>query len=500
MSCSISKDNVIDITIKLDHVNELYKNLYDTKENGGELLIDHINNTSSKVVVTHAGQSDSTDSPDSIFNWHSHPIGCYKKEKTLWGWFSGEDIRESIIYGLRGSACHFIPSVEGLYTVQPNPCIITSLLSIEKLININNYQDVAKFIEKKRWNLGNFLRGFLILSIEIYFRSTHTFRTTDFLKKNKHITPEDFVKFSNSFKLSNLFEKRDVEGCSKIKCNQVHTFEGNKIKNVSFKNYVNDYESGDDTNLFLVDTDGKYTMTDVKYSNIIKLGSLELLRDLKLGDPCNISIPTFHKSNMIQMKFYPNFVKFNEKLVKYVDMSYEEKYKFINEQNHSNGDVQICKKSDIKVKLFKISGNCNYKHLKNHMTSFGQIGNVEKITSDKRTSKKRTSKKRTSKKRKLFGNKRKSKKRKSKKRKSKKRKSKINKLIIIGSDNCGYCRIAHDKAIEMKKTKKFDLKYLKYDDIKQAINTAREKTGENIMTIPVYILNGKVEKDPYARF
>jgi hypothetical protein len=39
MSCSISKDNVIDITIKLDHVNELYKNLYDTKENGGELLI-----------------------------------------------------------------------------------------------------------------------------------------------------------------------------------------------------------------------------------------------------------------------------------------------------------------------------------------------------------------------------------------------------------------------------------------------------------------------------
>ncbi len=88
MSCSISKTTIIDWTIQVKHIDELYRHLYDTKENGGEILVDHYYKTSTEAKTTHAGHSDSVDAPDSIFNWHSHPISCYKQEKTLWGWLS----------------------------------------------------------------------------------------------------------------------------------------------------------------------------------------------------------------------------------------------------------------------------------------------------------------------------------------------------------------------------------------------------------------------------
>jgi hypothetical protein len=495
MSCSISNDSIIDITIRHDHVSELYDHLYDNKENGGELIIDFQNKTTKKIITTHAGQTDSVDSPDSIFNWHSHPISCYKQEKTVWGWLSGEDIRESIIYGFRGSACHFVPSLEGLYTIQPNPCVITNLMNIENIVNKDDYDNIK--IGKMDW--GDFLRGFIILSIEIYFRSSHIFRTTEFIKNNENVSPEDFVKFANSFKLSNLFEENEIKECSGIKCNRIHTYEKNKLKNVSFENYVNGYESGTDTAIYLIKKNGDNFVTNKKYITYLNKCIL-ILKNIELGKICGIKNTAFHVENILQVKFYPNFVLYNGIYVKYIDMKYLDKIKFI-ESGHKKGDVYLCKKSDIKVKMFDTRGNCDHMSLRSHITN---VGNNEMLN-NQHSHKKRKSFIKISK----IRSKGRSKKRRSKKRRSKKRRSigktlHKNKLVIYGSENCMYCSIANEKAMKMKKIHNFDYTYKKYKknvSIKDAITDIRKITGKvNIMSIPVYVLNGSVVKDPYVRF
>lgn len=497
MSCSISSDSVIDVTVKHDHMAELYDHLYDNKENGGELIIDFDNKTTSKVITTHSGQTDSVDSPDSIFNWHSHPINCYKQEKTIWGWLSGEDIRESIIYGFRGSACHFVPSLEGLYTIQPNPCVITNLLNIENIVDKNEYD-----IKLGKMDWGDFLRGFIILSIEIYFRSSHIFRTTEFIKNNSNIGPDDFAKFANSFKLSNLFEEKEIKECDGIKCNRIHTYEKHKLKNVSFENYVHDYESGSDTVIYLIKKNGNNVITNKKYVTFLNK-CMSILKNIELGKICGIKNKIFHVENILQVKFYPNYVIYKNSHLKYIDMPYEDKLNFIN-SGHIKGDVYLCKKSDIKVKMFDTRGNCSHLNLKNHITEVG-INEIH----NKKHNKSKNSHKKSKKRRRSIGklpkklSKRSSKKRSSKKRNSKKRSSK-NKLVIYGSENCMYCGIADEKALKMKKIHKFDYKYIKYKkdvSIKEAIDNIRKITGKNdIMSIPVYVLNGSVVKDPYARF
>ena len=83
--------------------------------------------TSHKKIHTMNGDKDSVQAPLGILNFHTHPISCYLQEDTVWGWPSGEDVRESLLFGLRGSFAHAIPSVEGVYILQTNPCILTSL-------------------------------------------------------------------------------------------------------------------------------------------------------------------------------------------------------------------------------------------------------------------------------------------------------------------------------------------------------------------------------------
>jgi hypothetical protein len=505
MSCSISRDSIVDWAIQVKHIDELNKHLYDNKENGGEILIDQSTKTSSTVITTHAGKTDSVEAPDSILNWHSHPISCYKQEKTVWGWSSGEDMRESIIFGLRGSACHFIPSVEGLYTIQTNPCVITSLLNIDKLVNRKDYPG----INIRNWDWGDFLRGFIILAVEIYFRSSHIFRTMEYMKKNKNIKPSDYIIFCNSFKLSNLFKKDQINGCGSIKCNRIHTFEKNKMNNVSFKNYTDNYESGKDTSIYLITKDGHNTVTNVKFVSILNSGGLEILKHIDLGNKCNIKIPKLHTSNIFQVSLYPNIIRYNGLEKKYIDMEFEERYDFIMNKPHAYGDIYLDRKANIKIRMFDISGNCNHTNLKKHIQGYGTIEDANRSvnevsheprpvkTSKRKTSKRKTSKRKTSKRRLMGHSKRKIRFLRSKKI----TKSNKQTLTIIGSDDCKYCVIANDKANKMKNIHNFKYISDKYPSIKEAIMAARRITKNNeISTIPVYILNGEVVQDPYARF
>ena len=54
------------------------------------------------------GASDSVQAPEGIANFHTHPISCYVGEGTVWGWPSGEDIRETFLFGMKGSVVHLV--------------------------------------------------------------------------------------------------------------------------------------------------------------------------------------------------------------------------------------------------------------------------------------------------------------------------------------------------------------------------------------------------------
>ena len=190
---------------------------------------------------------DSVNAPDAIVNWHSHPISCYSNEKTIWGGLLVKMMRESIIYGFRGSACHVVPAVEGTYTIQPNPCFITSLLNIENIV-ITDYPKFNIVIHKI--NGVDFLRGFIILAIEIYFRCTHVFRTMDYMQNYADVTAEDFVDFTNVFQLKNIFQEKEFLVVAKLNVIKLSRFENKKAEQIPFEKYVKDYED-DTTNIYI---------------------------------------------------------------------------------------------------------------------------------------------------------------------------------------------------------------------------------------------------------
>jgi hypothetical protein len=198
---------------------------------------------------------------------------------------------------------------------------------------------------------------------------------------------------------------------------------------------------------------------------------------------------------------------YNGNNIRYIDMKYSDKIIFINTV-HKKGDVYLCKKSDIKVKIFDTRGNCDHTNLKSHIMNIGNNEIQIKQHSHKRHSRKkrrsigrvpkRLSRKKLSKKRRSIGKTLKNGNNNNDKNKNK------NKLIIYGSENCIYCGIADKKAVKMKNIYNFDYKYEKYEKdvtIKEAIKDIRKITGKSdIMSIPVYVLNGSVVNDPYVRF
>lgn len=57
--------------------------------------------------------------------------------------------------------------------------------------------------------LADIIRGLLILSLEIYFRSSHRFRSHDInLHSENKVYPIDFIKFVNNFKITNIFNSK----------------------------------------------------------------------------------------------------------------------------------------------------------------------------------------------------------------------------------------------------------------------------------------------------
>ena len=201
-------------------LNKVFSQLSQKYEVAGTIYCDESNNPVS--IDINKGQAESVYTPNNVINFHTHPISAYKGGRTVWGWPSGEDIRETIKFGLAGNKAHLVFTVEGLYTIQVNPCKL----------------------KKMKEKLDDQQRGILIFMIEEYFKTTHNFRCVNEvnqLAKNEIvITPYSFIDFANSFTLNNIistgseiYKKTETESIEHIGHTGIHSEENNNIMKYS---------------------------------------------------------------------------------------------------------------------------------------------------------------------------------------------------------------------------------------------------------------------------
>lgn len=322
MGCRIDGDQYSIWTINLDTINELNNLLFKDYEIGGKFEVN--GSLRLDTYKTKNGGKDSVEAPKAIVNFHTHPVSCYQGEDTVWGWFSAEDIRETLLFTLKGSVAHLVLAVEGVYVLQLNPCKLESFKNleigldpkdtrfvagleplVEKHMGSNTDRDSVEYAKNYSPDnmVGDIFRGLVVLCIEIYFRATHRFRMHD-INKGNNITPQDFIKYVNSFQLGNLFAHGEkIKGCGKIKCGGVPTFEQSYRTN-KFHEYLEDYEKN--TIFYLVDIHG-HTLFTTK--TVYDLG--QLIGYLDTGFPLDGKCTQLHSNwdgEWFHMTLAPNKV------------------------------------------------------------------------------------------------------------------------------------------------------------------------------------------------
>lgn len=214
-------------------------------------------------ISTNKGNKDSVYTPNNVINFHTHPISAYNDGKTVWGWPSGEDIRESIKFSLAGNKAHIVFTVEGIYTIQVSPC---KLKKMKKLLTSEE-------------------RGVLIFLIEEYFKTTHNFRgysdVNNLAEAGININPYSYVHFINNFGLNNLVASVTNQKSQQIKVsNAGHTGIHHPSNTLKF-----------------TDTDGTSTFSsipgsgfpDIKDNVIVNTNIKDYINQIDLDDLTQIS-------------------------------------------------------------------------------------------------------------------------------------------------------------------------------------------------------------------
>lgn len=232
MSCNLK------LVIPRDKLSEITKDLSNKYEVSGVIYCNRDNKVVS--IEKQKGDADSVQTKNHVINYHTHPLNAYKEGQTVWGWPSGEDVRETLKFALAGNKGHLVITMEGVYTIQVSPC---KLKKMKELLN-------------------SIERGILIFLIEEYFKTTHNFRGIEEVKtlskKGIKITPHSYVDFINNFDLVNLTSSKTIlhKKSPKIKTQFGETF--SKIPNIGFPEMENNYI----TNIPLKDYISK---EDIKY-------------------------------------------------------------------------------------------------------------------------------------------------------------------------------------------------------------------------------------------
>lgn len=251
----------------------IFDTLFEPVEYAGSFTMEqkvtkNCNGKACKTTVVHCIAPDSLDggdgmsvkSPDSSANFHTHPLACYeggdskkKKDQCIWGWASGEDMRESVVFSMRGNLIHLIFALEGVYGIQCNPYIIDMF--------------------KKEFSDN--MRGMIVCVIENYFKFTHGFRNCVYNEsKNKICTPYDWIIFANNFKLDNLLETQK-ERCSKnLSCKGTPNTRG---KNLHWKDFL----YGWDLENYFLSSDGHLTERNAgKHTEMLEMELPQVIKKI----------------------------------------------------------------------------------------------------------------------------------------------------------------------------------------------------------------------------
>jgi len=222
----------IKLDIPIDLINQIQPELKQKYEISGVINCNETN----KVIgfSKNKGDKDSVYTPNHVINFHTHPISAYNEGNTVWGWPSGEDIRETIKFALAGNKAHIVFTVEGLYVIQVNSCKLNKLKTI----------------------LDSEERGILIFIIEEYFKCTHNFRCIDEIAKLENkITPESYIHYINNFNLERLIiKKNNTNNFGNIPGFGFPEIQNNKIKNTQLKEYL---KNSDLSDLMVINANGK---------------------------------------------------------------------------------------------------------------------------------------------------------------------------------------------------------------------------------------------------
>lgn len=466
--------------ITKEALEKLYPLLYQDIENSGEFNLEFSKKKTSHKVTLVKGDKDSVEAPKAIVNYHTHPISCYLGEKTIWGFPSGEDFRESVLFGLKGSVAHITPSIEGVYVSQVNPCILQTLLYLEQKLDfdaIKKNKSLWKLLSKYKYTsenkLTDFFRGLIILCIEVYFRSTHVFRGYDFnIEPSRAITPDDFINFSNIFKLDNIFNKDEIEGCGNLKCNSVWTFDKKNHTKLSFGKYCKDFE--EDAKVFMCNAHGDAEYSKIKLNTAIKNGALDIIKNIEFGTKCKYPSKLWNE-NWFLLSLTPNKVLLKKGLnsdknmdIEYISpkLSTDDRMTFLTEtykygkmfpnevQDKNNGFIFIGNKTPV-FYYFDMRGNCDYNNVIKDLRNNKEMGLNQSMNSYQN-----------------YGNSYEN-----------NRNNDIKKFLLFGSSQCGYCERAVKNIKEKYGENSLEVRY--FDTIRGAVNEASKYAGQKFDTIPV---------------
>jgi hypothetical protein len=177
-----------------------------------------------KLNGMNKGDVSSVKTKFGVCNFHTHPYNCYnamgtksKRDMTIWGWPSGEDMRESILFALHGNLIHLVFTLEGIYSIEVNP----------HLINLLETDDKAH-------------RGMILAVIEEYFRCTHVYRNVVYNEAHGVVIPNDWLKFAKQFTLKNLITSHN-KCTANLPCNGIPDGKRNTIDLHEFKHELPHY-------------------------------------------------------------------------------------------------------------------------------------------------------------------------------------------------------------------------------------------------------------------
>lgn len=118
--------------------------LMEKVECAGKIIFENVNckiidskKICDKNYKTHTvimGDKYSVNTPLSDVNFHTHPLQCYKDNMVIWGWPSGEDMRQCIYFAQQNNIFHVIFTIEGTFIILVNKKKISMSISTIKCI------------------------------------------------------------------------------------------------------------------------------------------------------------------------------------------------------------------------------------------------------------------------------------------------------------------------------------------------------------------------------